>query len=296
VEPAFVEGADGVPIATWDLGGAVPGGATGSRPTLLLAHATGFHTRCYRALADGLADRFRVVGFDLRGHGHSGTPALVAGDDGRVPTMDWGCFADDALAVVDALGLVRPLAFGHSCGGAVLLMAEQRRPGTLASIYTYEPVVMPPAAWRRFATDGRDPAAAALRRRADFASRAAALEHYSTKPPLSWLRGDVLVDYVKGGFADRPDGTVVLRCAPEAEAATYAMAARTDAWDRLSDVACPVTVACGGGRADFGRDAATALAARVPRGRGEEHPDLGHLGPLEQPDEIAEAVGDTAPG
>lgn len=279
-----MEVAGGLPLATWKLGG-----PRGPAPALLVAHATGFHARCYRALAQGLTDRLRVVAFDCRGHGHSGTPSLEADPDGRVPTMDWACFAEDALAVVDALGLERPLAFGHSCGGTLLLLAEQQRPGTFSAIYAYEPVVASPEVW---AGQGEafNPAPAARRRRAVFASRAAALENFSSKPPLSSLRSDVLVDYVQGGFSEQPDGTIAVRCDPAAEAATYVMGRHNDVWDRLPEVSCPVTAACGGVHAEFGRTAARGVASRVQHGSWEEHPELGHLGPLERPDVVAQAL------
>jgi len=280
VPPRFVEGAGGVPIATWELGGA--------GPPLLVAHATGFHARCMRALAERLADRFRVVGFDCRGHGRSGTPPLDPDEAGRVASMAWGAFADDALAVVDRLGLHGAAAFGHSCGGALLLLAEQRRPGTFSGIYAYEAVVAPPEARSR--GQGLDPAAGARRRRAVFASRADARENYASKPPLSSLRDDVLADYVEGGFADEPDGTVRLRCAPETEAATFSMAAHNDAWEHLGEVACPTTFACGGVDSGFGLERMTDLAGRVQHGRLDQHAGLGHLGPLERPDEVADAV------
>lgn len=281
--PSFVEGAGGLPIATWELGG--------DGPSMLLAHATGFHTRCLRALAEGLTGSFRVVGFDCRGHGHSGTPPLDPEADERVPSMAWGTFADDALAVVDALGLRRAVAFGHSCGGALLLLAEQRRPGTFAGIYAYEAVVAPPSFWIGTQEQGFSPAVGARRRRAVFASREAARAHYAAKPPLSSLRADVLADYVDGGFADDPGGTVRLRCSPEAEAATFTMAPYAGAWERLAEVACPTTFACGGAPSPFGLDLVTRQAARVQQGRVEEHPGLGHLGPLERPDQVAAAVG-----
>ena len=278
--PRFVEGAGRVPIAAWELGG--------SGPPLLVAHATGFHARCLRALAEGVADRFRVVGFDLRGHGHSATPPLDQDADGRIPTMAWDAFADDALAVVEALGLEGACAFGHSCGGAALLLAEQHRAGTFAGIFAYEPVVAPPSFWARGLR--LDPAVGAQRRHAVFASRDAARRHYAAKPPLSSLRDDVLADYVEHGFADEPDGTVRLRCAPEAEAATFSMAPSTDLWEHLGEVTCPTTFACGGGDSLFGRKQMADLATRVQHGRVDEHPGLGHLGPLERPDEVADAI------
>jgi len=246
-------------------------------------------------MATGLADRFRVVGFDCRGHGSSGTPPLDADEEGRIPAMAWERFADDALAVVDALHLEGAAGFGHSCGGSVLLLAEQRRPGTFARIFTYEPVVAPPEFWARVADLGHDPSPAALRRRAVFPSRAAALAHYAAKPPLSSMRADVLAHYVEDGFADQADGTVRLRCDPAAEAATFTMAPHATVWDDLDRVASPTTFACGGGASDFGIRAAAALAARVLRGRVDEHAALGHLGPLENPDEVALAVAASFP-
>lgn len=278
---SFVEGAGGVPIAAWELGG--------EGPPLLLAHATGFHSRCFRALAEGLTDRFRVVGFDCRGHGHSATPPLDPQEDGRIPAMDWRNFAEDALAVVDTLALDGVAGFGHSCGGAVLLQVEQLRPGTFSGIFAYEPVVAPPEFWEKLRErDG--PSRAARRRHAVFASRGAALEHYAAKKPLSSLRLDVLTDYVEGGFVDEPDGTIRLRCHPDVEAATFSMAPYVDTWDHLSEVTCPTTFACGGGGGDFGIAMTRSLASRVQDGRVDEHAGLGHLGPLENPDEVAAAV------
>ena len=280
--PRFVEGAGGVPIATWELGG------TG--PPLLVAHATGFHALCMRAMARGLAEEHRVVALDLRGHGHSGTPPLDPEEDGRAPSMAWGTFAEDVLAVVDALGLEGAAAFGHSCGGAVVLLAEQRRPGTFTGIFTYEPVVTRPD-WSAIAQEraGRL-AEGARRRRQVFESRDAALQHYRSRPPLSSLSDDVLADYVEHGFADQPDGSVRLRCDPQAEAATYSMAPHTGVWEHLPEVSCPTTFACGGPGTTFGVDAMADFAARAQHGRVEEHGHLGHFGPLEQPDEMAEAV------
>lgn len=258
---------------------------------MLVSHATGFHTQCYRAFADELGDRFRVVGFDSRGHGHSATPSLASEDDGQVPTMDWHCFAEDALCVIESLGLGQPFAFGHSCGGAALLLAEQRLPGSFRAIYAYEPIVASPEAWADLAQRRGDPALGARRRRSVFASPVAALERFSSRPAMASFRGDVLADYVDGGFAELPDGTVGLRCRPEAEAATYTMASHTDTWDRLPEVGCPVTIACGGAHAHLGRQVASAVASRLPHGQVDEHPELGHLGPFERPDEIAATIG-----
>ena len=110
-----VRGAGGVEIATYHLGG--------DGPPVMLLHATGFHGRCWLPLAPALADHFSVWSIDQRGHGASGK-APTRTRTGRV-------FVDDLFAVLDALGLATTgAAIGHSMGGAVLLLAEQRQPGT----------------------------------------------------------------------------------------------------------------------------------------------------------------------
>jgi 3-oxoadipate enol-lactonase len=66
-----------------------------------------------------LAEHFRVIAPDLRGHGR--TPA------GRGPFTLAGC-ADDAFAVADALGVEHFIAVGYSMGGPIAQIMWRRRP------------------------------------------------------------------------------------------------------------------------------------------------------------------------
>jgi pimeloyl-ACP methyl ester carboxylesterase len=95
---------------------------------------------------------------------------------------------------------------------------------------------------------------------------------------------------VDGGFRPAADGTVTLKCRPEVESRVYRGGASHGAFAHLDEVQCPVTVARGAldvaGPASFAGPVADAL----PHGRLEEHPDLGHFGPLEDPDAIAAAI------
>jgi len=252
---------------------------------ILLAHATGFHALVWQPLA-GHLDGFRVFAPDLRGHGDS-TPPVGRG-------LDWNGFADDVLAVVDAMdaagidteGL---LAVGHSKGGAALLLAEERRPGTFGGLYCYEPVVMP--------SDATVPGAgsnllaeSALRRRDTFESRQAAYDNYAGKLPFSALDAGALHAYVDHGFADQDDASVRLKCRPELESAVYRMGSEHDAFDHLAEVTCPVTVASGE-VSDFGPAAfAHRIADRLPHGMLVEFPELGHFGPLEDPAAVAASI------
>ncbi|CAN5693366.1 hypothetical protein BH24ACT3_BH24ACT3_07960 [soil metagenome] len=200
------------------------------------------------------------------------------------------------LAIIDALELDRPVAAGHSKGGAALLLAEQRRPGTFRALYCYEPVVFPPEATPMGGTEDSPLAAGAERRRERFESFEAALANYASKPPFDQLHPDALRAYVEGGFAEEPDGTVRLKCRPADEAQVYRMGSRHGAFADLPAVRCPVTVARGavgpGGPAAF----AAAMVDVLPNGRLECHDDLGHFGPLEDPVAIAAAIQRVADG
>ncbi len=267
---------DGVHVATYDLGG--------HGPPLLLAHATGFHGRVLGPLATELAGHFHCWAFDERGHGD--TPARSDGD------FDWRGFAADALAVVDTVGLQRPFAFGHSCGGAALLLAEQARPGTFAGLFLYEPVLFPPRPDGSATPGSGTPLAAGARRRRDvFPSHEDAFANYASKPPFSRLDPAALRAYVDHGFVRADDG-VRLKCRPENEARTYEAAATHTAFDHLSEVSCPVTIACGEHADTFDEALIVQQAARLPHGRTMVLPGLSHFGPMENPGMVARAVAD----
>ncbi len=275
IEPAgILKAPDDVAIPYYDFGGV--------GPDLLLAHATGFCAAVLAPMAEALRERFRCVGLDLRAHGRSGRPV-----DG---VLDWQGFADDVLAVTEVLGLRSPLGFGHSCGGASLLLAEQARPGTFSGLYCFEPVVYPGETPLAPSLDGNPLSASALRRRSDFSSRDEAIDNYRSKPPFDRIRLDVLEAYVDNGFTSSPGGGISLRCRREDEAQIYAHAFAHGAFARLPEVRCPVIFACGAETDGFGPEFLDLFAARVSRSRTLALPGLGHFGPLENPDELARSV------
>lgn len=292
---------DGVDVVVHHLTvtAAKPGGrerSSGTGPTVLAAHATGFCGPVWTPFAGHLATAIgaTVVAPDLRGHGRTVLPAGV--------TLDWDGFADDVLATVDALastagasttGAGDIVGVGHSKGGAALLRAEARRPGTFAALWCFEPVVFPPE-YARGRFEDNPLAAGALRRRDVFASRAEAEANFAAKPPMADFDPRVLAAYVAGGFApldpDDPDGAVQLRCRPEIEAETYRMGTAHNTFEFLHEVRCPVVIAAGAAEPPGPGNFAPALAEALPDGRLASYPDLGHFGPLTDPDRIATDV------
>jgi pimeloyl-ACP methyl ester carboxylesterase len=269
-----VHSTNGVTIELHDLGG--------HGEPLMICHATGFCGRAYEPLAAGLRADFHVWAIDFRGHGDSTVPA-----DGD---FSWSRMADDLLAAVDACGFEGIRGFGHSLGGGVLFLAELARPGLLQAAYLYEPIILPPGLGPRLAGDENPMSATSRRRRPSFPSKPEALYRYASRPPLNVLRSDALRAYVEHGFADQPDGTVTLKCAPESEALTFESDTKPTA-DLLLKVEVPTTVAIG--QPEEGPNPAMfgpVLAETLPRGTLLQYAHLGHFGPLQDPDTVAADV------
>ena len=268
-----VQSTDNVTVAVHDLEGA--------GPPLLIAHATGFCGRAYEPLAARLTDQFHVWAIDFRGHGDSSMPA-----DNR---FDWAGMADDLLAAIDGITTDAITLFGHSLGGGVGMLAERRRPGTLRRAYLFEPIVRP--GLEGTPLDGPNMMSEnARKRRPSFPTKADALRRYASRPPLDELRASALHAYVEYGFADRPDGSVALKCTPESEALTFEAEGKPTL-DMLAAVETPTVVGVGALEVDwtpamFGPSIADAL----PHGRLESFPTLGHFGPLQDPIAVGAAI------
>ena len=268
-EPQMVRVADGVELALHCLGG--------DGPPLLFVHATGFNGRTYGPLTSRLAEHFTVWAPDLRAHGWSPPPGER--------DFRWVTLAADLLAVVDHLGIPHGEldCVGHSIGAATLLLADAQRPGTIRRMYGYEPVI-----WRsaEIFGPGENPLiAVASKRREVFASRAEAMERFAARPPFGLVRADSLHSYVTNGFRDLGDGTVQLRCAATDEADTYD-GEYTSTTDRIDGISTPVVI--GKGLEMTFNDIGVPAHEVLPNSRLVTYHGLGHFGPLEAPDVIAD--------
>ena len=120
-------------------------------------------------------------------------------------------------------------------------------------------------------------------RRSTFPSRDDALARYASRPPLNTMRADVLRAYVDDGFVDLPDGSVRLACLPEDEARTFESETKVHT-SNVTDVAAPVTVVVG--HDEEGPNPARlgpGLVAALPHAELIRRPELGHLGPFQDP-------------
>ncbi len=87
---------------------------------LVCLHTAGADGRQYRGLmnAASVTDRFRVIAFDLPWHGKSSPPSGWHDEEYRL-TAD--SYTGIIMAVIEALGLERPVVMGCSIGGRVVL-------------------------------------------------------------------------------------------------------------------------------------------------------------------------------
>ncbi len=98
--------------------------------TILFANSLGTDLRIWDSVAAELAKRYRILRYDMRGHGLTDCPAVS--DDAAGYRME--DLAGDALALLDKLGIGRVHACGLSIGGMVVQALTARAPDRIASV------------------------------------------------------------------------------------------------------------------------------------------------------------------
>jgi pimeloyl-ACP methyl ester carboxylesterase len=271
----------GVEIALLDWGG--------SGPLALFHHANGFCAATLDLVARPLTKHFRVIGMDARGHGDSSKPSAAG-------AYQWREFGADLAAVARALaaevGGRIALGLGHSFGGTSMLLAAADEPALFQRLVLVDPVLHAPRAiesWdpERLARAG-SLVERASRRRTIFPDRAAARENWRDKELFADWDPRAFDLYLAEGMADRPDGQVELKCAPEVEAAVYAAGPTTDVWERVEKIPVPVLLLWAQ-HGDFPRAVFADYAARMADARIQDV-DAGHLVPMEQPQLVIDAA------
>jgi len=269
----------GVSIAVMDWGG--------DGPLALLHHANGFCKGVFGLLVPALRRHFHVVAMDARGHGDSSAP-------GGPDAYAWDAFALDIVAVAERLvathGVGCALGLGHSFGGTSMLGAASRRPGLFERLVLVDPVVPPPPAdippERLEHVMGM--AEAARRRRDTWPTRAEARQWWAERSLFAAWRPEALDLYVLDGLRDAQDGGVRLKCPGAVEGAVFASGGTLDVSALTRGLATP-TLWLWARRGNFSREAYEGLAAGMAAARVETI-DAGHLAPMEEPEQVVDAI------
>jgi pimeloyl-ACP methyl ester carboxylesterase len=253
------------------------------RVDVVFSHANGFNARTYRSILAPLAAEMRILAVDLRGHGATTLPATIEGRDG------WAEFRDDLLAFL-AVATDGPVVLaGHSMGGTSSLLAAAAEPARVKRLALFDPVIMPPQALVSASAVPESPLVrGALRRRAAFPTRAAALEAYVGRGAFRTWTHEQIADYVAGGFVETSEG-VALACAPEWEASNF----RThnyDPWAAFAASRCPIDIRKAEIESTCRIEARAAELTRDGRITVEVVPETSHFLPMERPDVVAQAL------
>ena len=97
-------------------------------PWLAVCHGGGLDSASFAPLAERLAPRWRVLLWDLPGHGRSRP---------MPERFDMGVCAEAFAAVLEAAGVDRAMLLGFSFGGVVAQLFAERAPERVAGLIAY---------------------------------------------------------------------------------------------------------------------------------------------------------------
>jgi pimeloyl-ACP methyl ester carboxylesterase len=104
--------------------------AQGSGPPLVLVHGSWDNLAVWQQVAERLAERYRVISYDRRGHTRSGCPSGP-----RTRRQD----EDDLAALITALAGEAAYVAANSFGGVISLGLAARRPELVRALAVHEP-------------------------------------------------------------------------------------------------------------------------------------------------------------
>jgi pimeloyl-ACP methyl ester carboxylesterase len=240
---------------------------------LHFAHANGFNAGTYRGLLAPLAQSFRIVASDARGHGFTTLPTppgLAAG---------WTVFRDDLIAVLERLAPNGAILAGHSMGATASLMTAALRPDLVHALVLVEPVLVP----QHITVGASELSLRAIKRRDTVPSLAAALDAYRGRGAFKTWPEQTIRDYLEGGL-EPFEGGVRLTCRPSWEAEDFRSAPPGKS-DLAAQIKCPVTLI----HADDGTasEGEVAIFKRLyPATRVLSQPGATHFLPMEFPDVV----------
>lgn len=258
---------DGARIAYDDIGAGRP---------LLLLHGLMAH-RGFFSRQHELAEQFRLISVDLRGHGETRSP-------GERPTIEQ--LADDVSGLADALDLEDAIGVGWSLGASVLWQvlagpAARRFAGSVVIDMT--PCVMNDADWRL----GLSPDACEARRQAiesDFQAFATQAGQAIFAPSA----GDALAEEARWA------GEEFAKNDAAAISALWSSLVAQDFRDRLGRIGQPTLIAHGAHSHLYGSDTADHLGVALPNSRILQFECSGHSPHFEQPELFNRAISDFA--
>lgn len=231
----------------------------GSGPAILLSHGYGATCRMWDGQIAAFADRYRVILWDMRGHGQSGDPT----DPAR---YSHALTVGDMAAVLDACGERGPVIVGGlSLGGVMSLAFHLAHPERVRALMLFDtgPGFRNPEARRQWNER-------ALARARDLETRGQADAQGGAETRLGRHRSAQGLAGAARGMLTQPDSSLI---------------------DSLPQIAVPTLVLVGSEDKHF-LAAADYMAGKIPGARKAVIPGAGHAANLDQPEAFNRAVAD----
>ena len=233
-------------------------------PALLLIHSLGTSLEMWAPQADALAHQFRVVSYDLRGHG------LSQATEGA---YSLGLLARDALGLLDALGIERAHVAGVSLGGMIAQTLGIEAGHRVRSLVLGD-------------------TASAIGPKSNWDNRAAAIR----ADGMGSLVDAILARWFTAGFIEtqpaltRGFAAMLLRMPAEAYISAAFAVRDGDTTADLGRIRCPTLVLVGDEDVSTPPSAAEALEAAIPGARLTVIEQAAHIPTVERPEAVTAAM------
>jgi pimeloyl-ACP methyl ester carboxylesterase len=169
---------------------------------VLLVHGMRAHARWFTPVGPALGAGFRALALDLRGHGQSE----------QTPPYGHVAYADDVVALCDALQLERPILVGHSMGGSVVVRAAASLGQRLHALVLVDAGLGPPPRMALHRPEQRD---ASPREPMVFETYEQARARFKLRPGDTVASPELLEHLARHAIVQLPGGGFSWRFAPD---------------------------------------------------------------------------------
>ena len=231
---------------------------------IVLIHGFPFSHEMWDPQIEALQKRFRVIAYDLRGHGKSGV------GDGQY-TLEF--FVDDLLALLDHLKIETAVLCGLSMGGYIALRTVERNPGRVRGLILAD---------TQAKADSNE---AKLK-------RAAAIKSVKANGVKAYAEGFVKSVFAPQTFTNNKAIVEKIRKTIEANSslgicgALLALASRTDTTEALSGIKAPTLILVGEYDALTPPLASQEMHNKIPNSEIHVIPNAAHMSNLENSDDF----------
>jgi pimeloyl-ACP methyl ester carboxylesterase len=246
-----------------------PGTRGAARPPLVLIHGLDRVARTFDHVAPHFASRFRVIAYDMRGHGDSDWDPQA-----RYVVED---HVTDLEGLAQQLGLRDITLWGNSTGGRVAQVFAGKHPDLVARVISEDvgperPQQISDAYLRRVKQEA--PGWATEEELIAVLLKGAGASEAVVRP------------YVRYGTKRRADGRVVWKRDPNLVKGFVA----TDLWQYVRNIRAPILYVLGGRSKIVPPETQEQLRTTLPRARIVTIPDTGHYPSDEKPQEFLAIV------